>query len=113
MKVIVCGSHKSCNAAFIIRSLDKFHEKTPISELMHGGAANTDTIAGEWAAAKGIIRYCCKANWKEHGKAAGPIRNARMLEWMPDKIIAFPGGHGTENMKKIARKAGIEVIESL
>jgi len=50
------------------------------------------------------------AEWHRHGKRAGPIRNQRMLEeGQPDLIVAFPGGHGTADMVRRARQAGIEV----
>jgi UDP-N-acetylmuramoylalanine-D-glutamate ligase len=53
-----------------------------------------------------------EADWDTHGKAAGPIRNKRMLdEGKPDLVVAFPGGRGTANMISQARKAGVEVIE--
>ncbi len=53
-----------------------------------------------------------EADWHEHGRAAGPIRNARMIaEGRPDLVIAFPGGRGTADMVSRARKAGIEVRE--
>lgn len=52
------------------------------------------------------------ALWDEHGRSAGYIRNKLMLdEGQPDLVVAFPGGKGTENMKTIARKAGVEVQE--
>jgi ABC-type Fe3+-hydroxamate transport system substrate-binding protein len=47
----------------------------------------------------------------KYGPSAGPIRNGRMLEYKPDLVIAFPGGRGTANMVKQARKAGIAVVE--
>jgi hypothetical protein len=44
--------------------------------------------------------------------AAGPIRNARMLEeGKPDIVIAFPGGRGTANMIEQAHAAGVEVVQ--
>lgn len=52
------------------------------------------------------------ADWHRDGKAAGPIRNRRMLlEGMPDLVVAFPGGRGTADMVRRARAAGIEVVE--
>jgi hypothetical protein len=36
-----------------------------------------------------------------------------MLSEKPDIVIAFPGGRGTAMMKRLARKAGIRVIEIL
>ncbi len=54
------------------------------------------------------------AEWMKYGKAAGPIRNARMLaEGKPDLVVAFPGGRGTADMLRRVREAGIEVIEPL
>jgi UDP-N-acetylmuramoylalanine-D-glutamate ligase len=52
------------------------------------------------------------ADWKLHGKSAGHIRNQQMLdESKPDIVIAFPGGRGTANMIKRAKKAGVEVFQ--
>jgi hypothetical protein len=43
------------------------------------------------------------ANWKVYGRAAGPIRNMKMLlEGKPDLVVAFPGGIGTADMVKKA-----------
>lgn len=53
----------------------------------------------------------CPADWKKHGKAAGPIRNQSMLtEHKPDLVIAFPLGEskGTRDMIRKAKAAGIE-----
>lgn len=111
MKVIVCGGRDFNNIAFIWRSLDLLHEERPISALMQGGAQGVDSIARDWARTKrGIERYVCKADWDVHRKAAGPIRNARMLEWGPDLVVAFPGGVGTANMVEQARRAGVEIL---
>jgi hypothetical protein len=50
------------------------------------------------------------AAWHEHGRGAGPIRNRQMLEeGRPDLVVAFPGGHGTAGMIKLALKAGVPV----
>jgi hypothetical protein len=43
------------------------------------------------------------AQWEKEGKAAGHIRNERLLRWALEYndvsvCIAFPGGPGTENM---------------
>jgi len=77
---------------------------------MQGGARGVDQFASEWAKRNPeIVRYVCHALWDEHGKAAGPIRNARMLEWKPDLVVAFAGGAGTANMIAQAEKAGVRV----
>ena len=48
------------------------------------------------------------ADWTKHGKAAGPIRNQKMLDECPDLVVAFPGGKGTADMVRRAMKAGID-----
>lgn len=110
MKVIVCGGRNFRSPAQVWRGLDEVHAERPITQLMQGGATGVDTFAKEWAATKPeIIRYVCGADWEKHGRAAGPIRNKRMLEWGPDLVIAFPGGAGTANMVKQAKEAGFAV----
>jgi hypothetical protein len=50
------------------------------------------------------------ADWNTHGRAAGPIRNQRMLdEVKPELVVAFPGGRGTADMVRRAREAGVNV----
>jgi predicted polyphosphate/ATP-dependent NAD kinase len=45
------------------------------------------------------------------GKAAGIIRNQRMLdEGKPDLVIAFQGGDGTADMVRRANKSKIPTI---
>lgn len=112
MKVIVCGGRDYKNKAFVYKELDRIHKATPITRLVQGGATGADTFAEQWAASNGIDRKTYYAEWKMYGKTAGPIRNRRMLyEEKPDLVIAFPGGHGTADMKKQARNAGVEVME--
>lgn len=80
-------------------------------ELICGMAFGADTMAYNWAKRHGITVHEFPADWKKYGKAAGPIRNKRMLdEGKPDLVIAFPGGGGTANMVKLAREAGVEVV---
>ncbi len=112
MRVLVCGGRHLINIAFVWTTLDRLHAETPFTAIMQGGADGADYLANEWAKTKpGVERYVCRADWKKHSNAAGPIRNARMLEWKPDLVVAFPGHTGTADMVRRAREAGIEVRE--
>jgi YspA, cpYpsA-related SLOG family len=111
MKVIVCGGRDYPSPSHVFAGLDDLHAERPISELMQGGATGVDQFARDWAIYNGVKRWVCHADWKTHGKAAGPMRNQRMLEWKPDVVVAFPGGRGTADMVRRARDTGIEVIE--
>jgi len=91
MRVIVCGGREFSNIAFMWSKLDDLHSERHFTHFMQGGAPGADLLAKEWARTKaGLIRYECKAKWKELGKAAGPIRNRRMMEWLPDLVVGFP-----------------------
>jgi len=81
--------------------------------VIQGGAKGADRMAREWCCRQPEIQMINEpADWKMHGRAAGPIRNKRMLdEYEPDMVLAFPGGAGTANMVKQARAAGVKVIE--
>lgn len=83
-----------------------------LEALIHGGARGADEGAAEWGRSEGVNVICFPADWKKHGKAAGPIRNQRMIdEGKPDLVVAFPGGRGTADMVSRARAAGIQVLE--
>lgn len=112
MRVLVCGGRDFNNIAFILTRLDKLHAETPITEMITGGATGADKHASDWGKTKPeIVRWVCKADWEKHGKAAGPKRNARMLEWKPDLVVAFPGGRGTADMVRRAKAAGVKIYE--
>ncbi len=79
--------------------------------VVHGAARGADTLAGQWATNLKIEVFEYPADWKKHGKAAGPIRNGRMLSLhKPDLVIAFPGGRGTADMIKQANEAGVTAL---
>ena len=78
--------------------------------VIHGGATGADTLAGRWAAERGIPVALYRADWRTHGRAAGAIRNAYMLtHGRPDHVLAAPGGTGTRDMVRRAQAAGLTV----
>lgn len=113
MRVIVCGGRSYADVGTVFAVLDSMREQYGSLTIIQGGANGADLLARRWCAAQRSIRMINEpADWKTHGRAAGPIRNATMLsEHKPDLVIAFPGGRGTEDMKRQARTAGIEVVE--
>lgn len=91
---------------------DEYGNWLPNWVVISGMAKGADTVAIEWA----VVNWCqwleFPANWKEHGKRAGIIRNQQMLdEGKPDLVIAFPGGRGTRCMIRLAKEAGVPVRE--
>lgn len=98
---------------FLTTTLDRIMaERGRFAAVIHGGALGADRHAGAWAVDCGLEPLSFRADWRGHGRGAGPIRNARMIsEGHPDLVIAFPGGIGTADMTARARRAGVEVIE--
>lgn len=112
MRVLVCGGRNFSNQKLlndVLFSLDEAHH---IDVIIEGNARGADRLAGFWARKHKIDNLKFPADWNKHGRAAGPIRNQQMLdEGKPDLVVAFPGGKGTAHMVKIAKEAGVEVIE--
>lgn len=113
MKVLVCGGRDYRSYGRVCEALNTIHNgHSPITRIVHGGAKGADTLAGMWAAYHGIHTMVYPANWGRDGKAAGLIRNQRMLDEEDiDLVVAFPGGRGTAHMVNIARKGFYNVVE--
>ena len=75
------------------------------SEVVHGAARGADSFCGRVAQAMGLKVTEYPADWSEHGKAAGILRNTAMIQEPKNisALVAFPGGRGTENMLRQAR----------
>lgn len=119
MRVLVCGGRDYDDWNTLKEELQfRFAGAHRTLVIIHGSARGADSLASRWVTyANNTLHWDVKeekypADWKTHGKAAGPIRNQQMLkEGKPDLVIAFPGGRGTKDMVAKAKKAGINVIE--
>lgn len=113
MKVLVCGGRDYGRSVEqerrIFSVLNAQHALNPITLVIQGGARGADSVAGLWADANSIDCLRVPAKWDLHGRGAGPIRNARMLDYKPKLVIAFPGSRGTANMIRQAKESGIVV----
>lgn len=106
MRVLVCGGRDYADHARVHEVLDKLHREAGIDVIIEGGARGADRWAYQWADSSGVDTATFEADWENQGSFAGPMRNKRMLEeGRPDLVIAFPGGRGTADMVRKARKA--------
>lgn len=110
MRVLVCGGRTFSDWPWLYEELNKIHAKTPITMVIHGAARGADAQAGAWARDVAIPCLSVPAQWDRYGKSAGFIRNAQMLTYDPDLVVAFPGGSGTSNMISKANGKGIPVV---
>lgn len=111
MRVLVCGGRNYDEYETMATCLSAMQVTDgPFTVLIHGGARGADLLADTYARRHNIPVLRFDADWKAHGRSAGPRRNKRMLEeGKPDLVMAFPGSKGTANMIAQARQAGVRV----
>ncbi len=86
--------------------------------LLHGGARGADAAIARAAHQLGWCSLVMPAQWQQHGRAAGPIRNRELLQQAIARavahsspgsmasvlVVAFPGGAGTASLVQQARR---------
>lgn len=115
MRLLVCGS-RTFDDAFIVHTLltGFVHPDFDLT-IIEGGAQGADRIASNWAEARRVAHARYNAEWDKQGKAAGAIRNRKMLEeGKPDMVVAFidkplAESKGTADMVSRASVAGLSV----
>lgn len=109
-RVLVCGGRGYDDIAEMYAALDALGRG--VETVISGMARGADTLAARWARERGKTLLAFPADWTAHGKAAGPIRNTKMLvEGRPTLVVAFPGGPGTADMLKQAKAARVPTLE--
>lgn len=75
-----------------------------VDEVVSGTANGADTAGEQWAETVGLPVNQFPADWDEHGKAAGPIRNEEMAEYADKAVVLWDGeSRGSEHMIETAR----------
>lgn len=108
MRVLICGDRNWTD----IKRIRQVVKKLAPSLIIEGGAKGADTIASQVGEELGIPVKEFAAYWVKYGRAAGPIRNTKMLKkGKPELVVAFhndiENSKGTKNMLMQAKEAGI------
>lgn len=116
MRVIVTGSRTWTDRDAVWDRLDKL--PSPVT-IVHGACATgADSWAHDWVRTRKLVFFgyvteeTHPADWAEHERRAGPIRNSKMAAAGADLCIAFRSAgksNGTDDMIAKARAAGIPV----
>lgn len=114
-RVLVCGGRNYLAYSVVFQALEvAWKNCSGFLTVIEGGARGADAAACMWSEeheAFGVRHLQFPADWKTHGRSAGPIRNKQMLdESHPDLCMWFPGGNGTRSMISLARVAGVPVV---
>lgn len=113
-RILVCGDRNWTDREAIRRELATLPAGSVIIEGECPTKINADKLAREVAEELGFDVEPYEAEWHRYGRAAGPIRNERMLkEGRPDECWAFhpdlAKSKGTRDMVNQASRAKIIV----
>lgn len=108
--ILVAGSRNFANAERLAKILEE--NVKPDDTIIEGGANGVDTMAKEWAVARGIQVVEINAEWGRYGRAAGPKRNDAMTSYTAESggraVFIWDGkSKGTRQCIESARKRGI------
>lgn len=109
MIVAIVGSREFTDYARFCAFVDGL--ELQIDGIVSGGARGTDTLAERYALERNIPITVHVAEWDKHGKAAGMMRNQKIVD-DADEMIAFVNKHsiGTFDSIRRATKKGIPVV---
>ena len=111
-KVVIGGCRDYNDYVFFKSRLDAIlkNEKNEII-IISGHCSGVDIMGEKYAAENGFNVEIFIPEWEKYGRAAGPIRNKKMVE-CADLVIAFWDGRskGTSSLIKYAQNSKKEVI---
>jgi len=92
--------------------LDILLEEVTSDAIITGAASGADLLAEEvWRESVQFPYIGVPARWRYYGKSAGYRRNLVIArDWKPEKLIALPGGRGTDMALELANKYDIEIV---
>ena len=108
----MCGDRNYSDASTILEALSEFSSDRV---LIHGDCRGADRLGAAIGLRLGMKVKAYPADWKTHGRAAGPIRNREMLrKGRPTVVLAFHKSlhtsRGTKDMVECACRAGVDVV---
>ena len=111
-KVIIAGCRDFTDDELLREKCDYHLQNLRLEDIVivSGHASGADSLGERYAQERGFQLETYPADWQAHGRAAGPIRNAKMAN-VAHALIAFWDGksRGTKNMIETARKYNLKV----
>jgi len=105
MKLIVAGSRTLDVSPIFIVDAIKLLDISDVTKIISGGCRGMDQAGEHWASHFNTPVKRFEADWKTHGKAAGPIRNREMAEYGDELLLIWDGNsRGSASMWKDMRK---------
>lgn len=112
-RVIIAGCRDFTDYELLKEKCDYYFQNQQPEDIVivSGHASGADALGERYAQERGFQLETFPAYWKAHGRAAGPIRNARMAS-AANALIAFWDGksRGTKNMIETAKNHNLKVV---
>lgn len=115
--LLVTGSRHYPYGERVWGALEKLRAERPGMSLLVGDCpTGVDRMALEWARERGVPHHVEVADWNAFPpghparRGAGPRRNEVMAKRKPDLVLAFPGGAGTADMLRRARRRKLRIM---
>jgi hypothetical protein len=107
MRVIIAGSRSITAFGVVERAILSSPFSGKITEVISGTACGVDRLGERWAKENNIPIKLFPANWSEHGKGAGRLRNSEMAMYADALIAVWDGeSRGTRNMIEAMQRLG-------
>lgn len=108
VRLCVTGGRTYDDEKVVADTLAQIAKEQNIREIGVGCARGLDALVLEWAEEHHYSYRCYHADWDRYGLTAGLYRNeAMLLDFKPDILLVFPGGTGTTDCARRARKLDI------
>ena len=113
MKIVFTGSRHYHCALTVLDALDLINTRYSPYIVIHGDCGGMDKAVAEfYEIAPNVEVIAVPAEWEKYGRAAGPKRNAKMLDMEPDLVVGFlaRGSKGTKDCLRQARERKIPTL---
>lgn len=112
MKLIIAGSRHLEEPSVLPLLMEWRAMGSDVTEVVSGGCRGVDAAGELYASYVDLPVKQFPADWKTHGRAAGPIRNKQMAEYADALLLIWDGkSRGSQNMKYCMRQFNKPVYE--
>jgi hypothetical protein len=113
IRVLVTASRTWPFPEMVWAELDTLHRVADEMVVVHGHCPRGgDAHASAWCDERGVVEERHPADWKQFGRAAGPIRNLQMVRLGADVCLAFimQGSRGASGCALLAEQHEIPIV---
>lgn len=108
-KLIVAGGRDFTDAKMLDKAILDLAEEEYADKaisIVSGMAQGADMLGYMFAVKNNVVVYTMPADWEQHGKRAGMLRNKEMGEFADALLAFYSGSKGTKHMIDYMRKLG-------